>query len=183
MKPTFPAFGIPGRGKRACILPLLCAAAAVALSAQTYTVLHTFSCTGMGGAYPDAALVQDTDGNLYGTTYYGGNVSGGTIFQISPGGTFTMLYNLCTPAGLCPVDIGPYAPLIEATNGHIYGTTLGVAEKSGFPGAIFEITEGTLQALHTLLRRRRMRGRLQPQRAGAGDQWRPLWDDSKWRIL
>jgi uncharacterized repeat protein (TIGR03803 family) len=149
MKPTIPAFGIPGRGKRACILSLLCAAAAVALSGQTYNVLHNFSCTGTGGAYPDAALVQDTDGNLYGTTYLGGNVSGGTIFKITPGGAFTMLYDFCTPAGLCPQDIGPYAPLVEATNGRLYGTTLGVAEQAAFPGAIFEITGGTLQALYS----------------------------------
>ena len=44
------------------------------------------------GAYPEAGLVQATNGNLYGTTYGGGaNGNFGTVFQITAGGKLTTL--------------------------------------------------------------------------------------------
>jgi hypothetical protein len=57
-------------GKRACAVLALCAAAAIALPAQTFTTLHMFDAA--DGWYPSGGLVQGTDGNLYGTTLYGG---------------------------------------------------------------------------------------------------------------
>jgi hypothetical protein len=59
---------------------LLVAASAAALGAQMYTTLFTFPCSGVDGGGADASLIQDTDGNLYGTTYLGGNASGGTVY-------------------------------------------------------------------------------------------------------
>ncbi len=47
----------------------------------TETVLHTFG-NGSQGANPYAGLVADSSGNLYGTTYYGGTDSYGTVFEI-----------------------------------------------------------------------------------------------------
>lgn len=44
----------------------------------TYTVLHTF--TGSDGAQPDANLILDSKGNLYGTTANGG----GVVFELTP---------------------------------------------------------------------------------------------------
>ena len=45
------------------------------------------------GSHPNAGLVQDGDGYLYGTTYTGGTNSGvGTVFQISAGGSLTLLH-------------------------------------------------------------------------------------------
>jgi uncharacterized repeat protein (TIGR03803 family) len=60
----------------------------------TLTTLHSFD--GTDGLSPEAALVQGTDGNFYGTTYWGGadqacNLGCGTVFKITPGGTFTTL--------------------------------------------------------------------------------------------
>jgi uncharacterized repeat protein (TIGR03803 family) len=48
----------------------------------TYTVLHTF--TGNDGAQPDANLILDEKGNLYGTTATGGAYGGGVVFEITP---------------------------------------------------------------------------------------------------
>ena len=48
-------------------------------------VLHSFN--GMGGSSPEAAgLIFDGAGNLYGTTYYGGDYGGGTVFELTPAG-------------------------------------------------------------------------------------------------
>jgi len=46
------------------------------------TVLHTF--TGADGATPYAGLVEGSDGNLYGTTFFGGASNKGTIFRLNP---------------------------------------------------------------------------------------------------
>jgi len=73
--------------------------------AQTETVLYSF-CSQHGctdGLFPEAGLVFDRQGNVYGTTTYGG-VSGascqvglgcGTIFKLTPDGTETVLYSFC----------------------------------------------------------------------------------------
>jgi len=47
-------------------------------------ILHNFSNKGTGGSDPMAALIFDTAGNLYGTTFYGGAFGGGTVFEITP---------------------------------------------------------------------------------------------------
>jgi uncharacterized repeat protein (TIGR03803 family) len=47
----------------------------------TYTVLHTF--VGSDGAQPDANLIVDDKGNLYGTTATGG-AYGGVVFELTP---------------------------------------------------------------------------------------------------
>jgi uncharacterized repeat protein (TIGR03803 family) len=46
------------------------------------TVLHSFG-TGTDGAEPEGALIQDADGNLYGTTFLGGATDNGTVFKIA----------------------------------------------------------------------------------------------------
>jgi uncharacterized repeat protein (TIGR03803 family) len=67
--------------------------------AGTLTVLHSFN--GKNGANPNAGLIADSSGNLYGTTFFGGNTSAacgtngcGVVFKHSPGGTYTVLHSL-----------------------------------------------------------------------------------------
>jgi uncharacterized repeat protein (TIGR03803 family) len=129
---------------------MLCATAVPNLPAQTFTTLYSF-CAQSGcpdGEYPDGALLQAADGNLYGTTYNGGNVLGGTIYKITTSGALTTLHDFCTPSGVCPQNIGPETPLIQSSNGRFFGTTFGEAERAGFPGAIFEIAGGRVKTLH-----------------------------------
>jgi uncharacterized repeat protein (TIGR03803 family) len=47
----------------------------------TETVIHSF--TGLEGAFPNSPLIQDSFGNLYGETYYGGSADAGVIFEIT----------------------------------------------------------------------------------------------------
>ena len=97
--------------------------------AGTETVLHRFcvqSC--QDGAEPQAGLVQDANGNLYGTAVIGGQYGHGTVFEVSPGGTESVLYNFTGGA-----DGGsPAASLLRDKKGNLYGTTLdgGIANSS-----------------------------------------------------
>jgi len=88
----------------------------------TFTTLHNFD--GTDGANPYAPLILATDGNFYGTNgFAGGNdTNSGTIFQITPGGRLTTLYNFCSQT-FCLDGSNPRTPLLQATNGTFYGTT------------------------------------------------------------
>ena len=102
------------------------------------TTLYNF-CSRSGctdGQVPAAGLIQATDGNLYGTTTAGGK-GGGTIFAITPSGTLTTLYIFCQQV-LCADGEGPYANLIQSTNGNFYGTTFG-GGTHGY-GAVFSLS-------------------------------------------
>jgi len=91
----------------------------------TLTVLYSFcsqsECT--DGQEPFAGLIQATDGNFYGTTQLGGAQGGGTVFEITPGGTLTTLYSFCSQSE-CADGQQPFANLIQATNGNFYGETV-----------------------------------------------------------
>jgi uncharacterized repeat protein (TIGR03803 family) len=118
----------------------------LSLSAQTFTTLLSFDAA--VGAPPFAELIQATDGNLYGTTNNNGANGGGTVFKITPSGTLTTLYSFCVLV-LCADGEGPYAGLVQATNGNFYGTTY-VGGANIFDGTVFEITpSGALTTLHS----------------------------------
>jgi uncharacterized repeat protein (TIGR03803 family) len=109
------------------------------------------------GSSPSAGLLQATDGNLYGATQGGGsgtcvstNNCGGTLFQLTPSGVLTTLYNFCSQAN-CADGVFPSTGLIQATDGNLYGVT---------GNTIFRITSGgTLTTLHTFV--------------AAGTEWAP----------
>jgi uncharacterized repeat protein (TIGR03803 family) len=112
-------------------------------TAGTLTTLYSF-CAQSGcpdGADPTAALVQASNGDLYGTTTYGGNGSpgSGAVFKLTTKGELTTIYTFCAQSG-CPDGTGSGYPLIQATDGNLYGTnTSGGANNRG---TIFKITPG-----------------------------------------
>jgi len=83
-----------------------------------YTTLYQFVGYPDGND-PEAGLVQGSDGNLYGAANGGGTNNDGTVFRISPSGTYTTLYSF---VGL-PKD--GYYPngLVQGGDGNFYGTT------------------------------------------------------------
>ena len=97
------------------------------------TVLHSFGATGDGG-HTNSGLVLDAQGNLYGTTFQGGQFGGGIAFKLAPDGTETILHNFGSGS-----DGGfPHGGLLIDSAGNLYG----VAEDDGAHngGAVFEIT-------------------------------------------
>ena len=89
-----------------------------------FTKLHSFGGYPGDGALPNDSLVLGTDGNLYGTTANGGSAGAacncGTLFQISPGGAYKLLYSFTGKAD----GRLPYGGLVQATDGNFYGATL-----------------------------------------------------------
>lgn len=108
----------------------------------TLTTLHRFSRT--DGWYPIGTLLLASDGNFYGTTEVGGAAGeSGTIFRITPAGVFTLLQSL----GGAGKGGRPRGSLIQASDGHIYGTT--AAGNIGH-GTVFRLTlAGAMTTIHT----------------------------------
>ena len=129
----------------------MCAATAISLPAQTFTPLLAFDFAN-GGA-PEAPLVQGTDGDLYGTTGYGGANTWGTVFKITPSGTLTSLYSFCSQTN-CTDGRIPLAGLVQGTDGNFYGTTSEGVEQGctiiNGCGTVFKITPaGALTTLYS----------------------------------
>src|SRR2546427_9623107 len=87
--------------------------------AGTLTVLYAFT-GGTDGAGPVAGVIQAADGNFYGTTSQGGASNTGTVFQLTPAGTLTVLYAFTGG----PDGATPYAGLIQGADGHFYSPSV-----------------------------------------------------------
>jgi uncharacterized repeat protein (TIGR03803 family) len=108
-------------------------------SGGTLIPLYTYTSTN-NGAYPDAALVHGSGGNLYGTTRNGGVNGDGTVFKIVAG-TLTVLRRFDNNDGGLPYG------LVHATDGNFYGVTNEGGANTR--GTIYKITPaGTLTTLH-----------------------------------
>lgn len=99
----------------------------LAADGSVFQTLASFA--GTNGANPEGALLEASDGQLYGTTSAGGNTNVGTFFRLNKDGSaFTVLKHLVT----IPTTYGtlsqtngtaPYGGLIEATNGSLFALT------------------------------------------------------------
>ncbi len=116
------------------VLAFTALASASLTQAQTYTysTLHDFQNNGTDPANPKS-LIIDSEGNLYGTSAGGGNQGGGTVFELTPAGRLTVLYNFIYP------DIGPNSLALDRRQGNLYGTTLGFDTA----GTVFELVKGS----------------------------------------
>lgn len=107
------------------------------------TMLYSFcsqpNCS--DGENPVGPLIQGGDGNLYGTTSFGGAGGAGTAFSITTAGTLTTLYSFCS-LPKCADGYVPMAGLVQAADGSLYGTTAngGSNTNCGGCGTVFELT-------------------------------------------
>lgn len=100
------------------------------------------------GGFPDAGLIQATDGNFYGSTSsYGATGTGGTLFRISASGKLKTLYSFCAQTD-CNDGTEPLAALFQATNGNLYGTADGGGPTSF--GTIFGLSTGLAPFVETI---------------------------------
>ena len=87
------------------------------LSAYSFTALASFNLA-TNGEGPQAALVFDSSGDLFGTTYTGGANGDGAVFEVPHGAsTITTLASFNGTNGQ-----GPQAPLVFDSSGNVYGT-------------------------------------------------------------
>ncbi len=100
------------------------------------TVLYSFT-GGSDGCYPVGTLLRDKAGNLYGTAEECGASGAGTIFKISKGGTFSVVYGFGgSPDGAYPA----FTTLLMDKTGNFWGAT----EEGGLynNGAVYELSKG-----------------------------------------
>jgi uncharacterized repeat protein (TIGR03803 family) len=104
---------------------------------------------GPEGERPEGTLIADEEGNVYGTTAYGGSTGYGLVYEITPGGTEIVLYTFCPDErDGCPDGGQPYGNLVRDGQGNLYGTTY-YGGAYGL-GTVFEVTpSGEETVLHS----------------------------------
>jgi len=116
--------------------------------AGSKTTLYSF-VGGSDGAYPQAGLTLDANGNIYGTTSGGGTPNMGTVFEVTQAGIEKVLYSFSGPDGNYP-----YAGVTLDKQGNVYGTTY-AGGNFGCPvggvdlgcGTVFKITTAGVESV------------------------------------
>jgi uncharacterized repeat protein (TIGR03803 family) len=107
----------------------------------TESVLHSFNNDGQDGNGPDSygSPIFDMQGNLYGTTFQGGDSGHGTVFEMTPNGdgtwTESVLYSFKSDG---KDGFPPFSHLIFDSSGNLYGTTS--SGGGGKFGVVFQLT-------------------------------------------
>jgi uncharacterized repeat protein (TIGR03803 family) len=120
----------------------------------TEQVLYSF-CSSVGctdGEEPDTPLYVDSAGNIYGTTFFGGQVNtAGVVFELSPGETGyseSVLYSFCAQTN-CVDGEDPYGGLVMDGAGNLFGTA-GNGGSAGL-GVLFELSPNGSQWDYSVL--------------------------------
>lgn len=112
-----------------------------------YTFCTVKKCT--DGVAPQAGVIEDSAGNLYGTTAGGGAHKKGTIFKVTQKGKETLLYSFCSNSktAACADGALPLDNLYRDASGNLYGSA--VAGGADSEGVIFELpANGKEEVLH-----------------------------------
>jgi len=107
----------------------------------TFTVLHTFA-GGADGAIPQGGLLLDSNGNLFGTALQGGIAEGGTIYEVTKDGTYSVVHRFAQAEGQ-----NPNGGLVSDAAGNIFGSAQIGGDQN--LGTIFEFApDGSMKVLH-----------------------------------
>jgi len=143
-----------------CLALLLASAAAYATTPQAVAV-KTFACSGNKsqriGPCPQGGepnfLIQGSDGNFYGTALVSseqnlsGPSGGGTVFSLTPSGTFTVLHTFVRGTDKNYPNGNNPGPLTEGSDGNLYGETF-AGGVSGH-GVVYRVSKkGKFQVIH-----------------------------------
>jgi uncharacterized repeat protein (TIGR03803 family) len=108
--------------------------------APVFSIVLNFDST--HGSHPSGTPIEDSDGNLWGTTEEGGGANQGTVFKLTPDGSLTIIHEFDGADGLYP------SHLVLGSGGAFYGTTI-LGGNSGY-GVIFRVKPtGRFSVLHS----------------------------------
>jgi uncharacterized repeat protein (TIGR03803 family) len=108
------------------------------------SVVYSFE-SGTDGEYPGSGLIEDAEGNLYGSTGYGGATGNGTVYKVTKAGKETILHSFTGADGQYP-----FGNLLRDSAGTIYGTTS--AGGTVGDGTVFKLTaKGKETVLHSFV--------------------------------
>ncbi len=108
-------------------------------TAGAFTPIHSFAGGASDAQNPQGALIQGSDGNLWGTSYAGGPTGSGTVFKMTTAGKVTVVYQF-EECGLATTGCNPAAGLVQGTDGNYYGTALSGGINN--QGVVFKVTPG-----------------------------------------
>jgi uncharacterized repeat protein (TIGR03803 family) len=112
--------------------------------------LYDFT-SGADGSFPQAGVVLDREGNIYGATSAGGSGHGGTVFELANSNgnwIYNDLYSLTGPGGPRLV-VGPIGNLVMDGAGNLYGTS--ISDGAHGYGAVFKLTPSNGRWTYTSL--------------------------------
>ena len=104
------------------------------------TVLYSFTGSADGSG-PNAGVVRDSAGDLYGTTFTGGASGQGVVYKVAKSGAETVLYNFSGGAD----GANPYGGVILDSSGNLYGTAW--YGGTGDAGVIYEVSAGGVETV------------------------------------
>jgi uncharacterized repeat protein (TIGR03803 family) len=108
------------------------------------TTLYSFGAFANDGELPFAELIRDAEGNLYGTTPFGGAYQQGTVFKVDTSGNETQLHSFSGADGALP-----FGGLVRDSAQNLYGTTYEGGTSNN--GTVFMLNgSGTETVLHSL---------------------------------